>query len=241
MFRRMQLTALWGVTSLLYLLVSIPLDAQILAMNQRLPLGNTPVSSSKPLLLNDVLNELKSHFQVDILFDSQITKGVTVPNFNINKHWKVEKNLDQVLSPLGLTYRKVNKSSYLILEKSKESERRTIDKRPANARLEDNAALPVQPADEQAVMAVPVQSREDFSVAGKVIDDAGAPLPGVSIMIKGTQQGTATNADGEYKLTVSKLPVSLVFSFVGYISKEVEINNQTNPIVRLSTDTKALE
>jgi TonB-dependent starch-binding outer membrane protein SusC len=241
MFRRMHLTALWGVTSTLYFLASVPLHAQILAMNQQLPQGKMPVSVSKPLLLNDALNELKNYFQVDILFNAQTTKGVTVPNFSINKQWKLEKNLDHVLSPLGLTYRKVNKTSYLILEKRRESERQTIDQKSASVKPGDSTPLPIHPTDEPAFAVVPVHTRQDFSVAGKVTDDSGAPLPGVSIMLKGTQQGTITNVEGDYKLTVSRLPVLLVFSFVGYISKEIEINNETYHAVRLTADTKALE
>jgi len=62
-----------------------------------------------------------------------------------------------------------------------------------------------------------------INISGTVTDSSGAPLPGVSIIIKGTMNGTTTNADGKYLL--SKVPdnVLLIFSFIG-------MENQTIPI-----------
>src|SRR5688572_11951213 len=56
---------------------------------------------------------------------------------------------------------------------------------------------------------------------GKVIADDNSPLPVVSVMVKGTSDGTATNNNGEFSITVSKFPASLIFSYVGYEVKEV--------------------
>jgi TonB-linked SusC/RagA family outer membrane protein len=65
------------------------------------------------------------------------------------------------------------------------------------------------------------------AVSGTVTNAAGQPLPGVTVSIKGTTQGTVTNADGNY--TISNVPeeATLVFSFVGMRTQEVEIVGQT--------------
>lgn len=65
-------------------------------------------------------------------------------------------------------------------------------------------------------------------VSGVVHDSSDtAPLPGVNIVVKGTTQGTATNVEGEYQLSVPSLSDTLVFSFVGYQTKEVPIGGRT--------------
>ncbi len=62
-------------------------------------------------------------------------------------------------------------------------------------------------------------------ITGTVTDDKGSPLPGVNIIIKGTTQGTITDANGKYSLSVPS-GATLVFSFVGFKSQEVAVENQ---------------
>lgn len=240
MSRSLRLISIWGITLVLHLLFSCPSGAQVLAMHQHPVQDDSPAARpSQPLLLRDALKELKKHFQVDILFDSQATNGMQVLNFRINKQWKLEKNLDQILTPLGLTYKKVNKSSYLIIDKNPG----TNPAKPVSIISPADNPTTSQPGIGQAShgLANAPQVRPEVAISGKVTDDSGGPLPGVSIMIKGTQQGTSTDVAGEYKLVVSDLPVTLVFSFVGYIPKEIRITNQSYQTVQLATDTKSLE
>ncbi|MDR1718519.1 MAG: carboxypeptidase-like regulatory domain-containing protein, partial [Dysgonamonadaceae bacterium] len=86
--------------------------------------------------------------------------------------------------------------------------------------------------------------QQQRKVTGKVTDQEGQPLPGVSVIIKGTTQGTATDADGNFSLTVSD-NATLVISFLGYKSQEIsnisDISENKNLIIRLLEDTKALE
>lgn len=82
---------------------------------------------------------------------------------------------------------------------------------------------------------------QSIVVKGKVTDERGEALPGVNILVKGTREGTATQADGEFELTVSDPEAILVFSFVGYLSKEVAVGNQKFLEVALEVDEKALE
>jgi TonB-dependent starch-binding outer membrane protein SusC len=83
---------------------------------------------------------------------------------------------------------------------------------------------------------------QGFSVRGKVSGDAGDALPGVTILLKGTtSNGTVTNADGQYELSVPDGKGSLIVSFIGYQNKEVPINNQRVINVTLAPDTKALQ
>jgi len=82
------------------------------------------------------------------------------------------------------------------------------------------------------------QTRE---LTGRVTEENGSPLPGVSILIKGTTTGTATDTDGRYSIAVPGNNAVLVFSFIGYTTREVPAGNQTSLNVSLAPDAKALE
>jgi len=79
------------------------------------------------------------------------------------------------------------------------------------------------------------------TVSGTVTDDTGLPLPGVSIVVKGTTNGTITNVDGNY--TLSNVPENavLLFSFVGMTTREVAVENQTTISVVLEQQTIGIE
>jgi len=64
------------------------------------------------------------------------------------------------------------------------------------------------------------------SISGKVTDNRNLPLPGVTVLVKGSTRGTITNTDGEY--TISNIPENAVlqFSFVGMTTQEIEVNGQ---------------
>jgi TonB-linked SusC/RagA family outer membrane protein len=78
------------------------------------------------------------------------------------------------------------------------------------------------------------------AIHGVVTDESGTGFPGVNVLVKGTGIGTATASDGTYTLNVPADATTLVFSFVGYESKEVSIEGKTTVDVSLSPDVKAL-
>lgn len=97
------------------------------------------------------------------------------------------------------------------------------------------------------VISLPVHAQENdtntaIQVTGQVTseDDEG-PLPGVNIVVKGTNIGTTTDADGEYEINVPSEDEVLVFSFVGYETEEVPVNSRTTINVGLQPGTLAGE
>jgi TonB-linked SusC/RagA family outer membrane protein len=81
----------------------------------------------------------------------------------------------------------------------------------------------------------------DIDVRGKVTDTKGQSLPGVNIVIKDTQKGTATDAEGNFQMSVSLASDILVFSFIGYKTQQVAVNGQTNISVTLEEDSNVLD
>jgi TonB-linked SusC/RagA family outer membrane protein len=81
----------------------------------------------------------------------------------------------------------------------------------------------------------------DVTVSGRITDAAdGSPLPGVSVIVKGTQNGTTTDTDGKYALSVAE-GATLVFSFIGFLPQEIQITGRTVIDVSMAADSKQLD
>ncbi|MCV9386606.1 SusC/RagA family TonB-linked outer membrane protein [Reichenbachiella ulvae] len=82
---------------------------------------------------------------------------------------------------------------------------------------------------------------QEAKVSGKVTDGSnGDPLPGVSVLIKGTTSGVVTNFDGEYSINVP-VDATLIFSFIGYAKQEVAVAGRSSIDVGLPLDVQSLE
>ncbi|WP_159517304.1 TonB-dependent receptor [Sunxiuqinia indica] len=83
--------------------------------------------------------------------------------------------------------------------------------------------------------------QQSHPVKGKVVDDTGFPLPGVSVVVKETTNGTITNFDGEYQLDAVPANAVLSFSFIGMKTQEVLVGDQEVINVTLAEETIGLE
>uniref|UniRef100_UPI00404B069D carboxypeptidase-like regulatory domain-containing protein n=1 Tax=Flavobacterium sp. TaxID=239 RepID=UPI00404B069D len=72
-----------------------------------------------------------------------------------------------------------------------------------------------------------------YTITGLVTDDAGTPLPGASVIEKGTTSGTQTDFDGNFSLEVTDENAILLISYIGFGDKEVSVNNQLQLLVQL--------
>jgi len=80
------------------------------------------------------------------------------------------------------------------------------------------------------------------TISGIVTDASdGLGIPGVNIQVKGTTVGTITDMDGKYTIEVSGEAPVLLFSFIGYKSKEVAVGTQTTIDVKLDIETTGLD
>ncbi|WP_188558719.1 SusC/RagA family TonB-linked outer membrane protein [Hymenobacter glacieicola] len=77
------------------------------------------------------------------------------------------------------------------------------------------------------------------TITGRVIDEKGQGMPGVTVLEKGTSNGATTDADGRYSLSVAD-NATLSFSFVGYLTQEVPVSGRTSVNISLAPDSKAL-
>lgn len=167
------------------------------------------------LELKEVLTQIEKVTEVKFVYSTRIKSDQRVSLNAIN--WKLSAVLDQVLKPMEIEYEVIQ--DRILLRKSKpKTEEPTGSLLPATG------------------------SQADRTLTGRVTDETSAGLPGVSVVLKGTQRGTTTNADGRFELEIPETgsPV-LVLSFVGYLTQEVEVGGQSQIIVSLLTDTKSLD
>jgi len=83
--------------------------------------------------------------------------------------------------------------------------------------------------------------QKQITISGKVTDNNGQALPGVTVVIKGTSKGTVTDTDGKYSLTKVPEDASILFSFVGMATQEVAISGKTNIDVTLIDESYGIE
>lgn len=86
------------------------------------------------------------------------------------------------------------------------------------------------------------QEAGQISVSGKVTDEqSGETLPGVNILVKGSNMGTVTDVEGFYSINVPDENDTLVFSSIGYVTQEIAVNARNEVNVALATDVQSLE
>ncbi|MEC3880586.1 SusC/RagA family TonB-linked outer membrane protein [Parapedobacter sp. 10938] len=82
---------------------------------------------------------------------------------------------------------------------------------------------------------------QEIRITGMVTDERGEPLPGVSVQVKGMAGGVVTDLSGEYTLTVPNNDATLIFSYMGYLTAERAVGNDTKINMPLHVDNQSLE
>src|SRR5690554_4573876 len=91
------------------------------------------------------------------------------------------------------------------------------------------------------LLAATVVNAQQRTITGTVTDSRNLPLPGVTVMVEGTTQGTVTNGNGVYSIDVPANAEVLIFSFVGMTTLEEQISGRTSINVQLQEDVIGLE
>ena len=149
-------------------------------------------------------------------------------------------NSDQVNTQLVLNYSARNRSLREVLE-------HILNKYHYQYHLADNILLikpgkrtespPVE--NNSSVPALPAVNK-DIVISGLVTDEMGEPMSGVSVLLKGTSNGVATNNAGVFKITIPNNEGTLVFSMVGFTTQEIIVGTQLEILVRMKAETGSL-
>lgn len=106
-----------------------------------------------------------------------------------------------------------------------------------NFEFTDNNTIVVKEKEESLAL---VES-QGFTITGTITDSKGVPLPGANILEKGTINGTQTDFDGKFSLTIKDENATLVVSYIGFKTNEVFVNREATLTIALEEDTAALE
>jgi TonB-linked SusC/RagA family outer membrane protein len=179
--------------------------------------------SEKNKLIN-VLKELNQVKGAYFMFSDQSLSNKTVNPITDLKP-EVEQILDKVLRNTGLTFKKINDKTFVILY-SKEDERSVL-----------------APTTDYIRMVPPLEEAKKFYlkdiITGKVVNKDGVGIAGVSVAVKGKNTGTSTNNNGSFTIDAQKGDV-LVFTSVGYELQELVVGNDNNLDVQLNETTRQM-
>lgn len=167
------------------------------------------------LEIKKILNMIEKQADVKFVYSTNSIQGIQNTSLKELKG-PLNKVLDQILAPINVSYEVVGTTRIL------------LRKKPSGTAIQSQGII------------FPNQLIER-KVSGKVVDEKGEGLPGVNVLVVGSQTGTSTNEKGEYQLNVGDAAVTLKFSFIGYVSQEVvsDKNNVVN--ISLAPDVSALK
>ncbi|HYG38052.1 MAG TPA: TonB-dependent receptor [Cytophagales bacterium] len=193
--------------------------------------------------LKDIILKFEKKYKVSIGFEEDLIKDKTVKVEELqNAESGLEEALANILGSFDLKIQKLEGNYYIISPKN-EKEWKIIEKKKLSPGEEDKSrssgssgASFLKSMDFMAELVL----FQATVISGTVKDDEGEPLPGVSVVIKGTTLGTVTDIEGKYSLNVTDDNSVLVFSFIGYSSQEVAVNGRTIIDVTLLEDVTAL-
>ena len=90
------------------------------------------------------------------------------------------------------------------------------------------------------VLSAQLMFAQEKTISGTISDQDGIPLPGATVLVKGTTNGVSSDFDGNYTIVANNGDV-IVFSFIGYITSEVIVGNSATINVSLKTDSQQLD
>ncbi len=204
--------------SMLLLAVSIS-NATVLSGQNVLEQRISIKAENKPL--KSVLFQIEKEANVRFMYSSKVVGADRKVDVSATRQ-PLGEILQAVFEPLGLGYR--ISGEHIILSRIRTPESRL------------NHLSPLTPR---------IQAPAERNITGTVREAGGEYLPGVSVLLKGTHKGTVTDPAGKFVLTLTENELTpeavLVFSFVGFISKEIAVGNRTQIDVELQLSTNQLD
>lgn len=160
--------------------------------------------------LREVLDTLKTAYRIDIAYPLKLVEGKLVDKNRIISYLSgLEDNLEKNLEPFGLTYKKRH-NSYIIIWKEESKKTSSAGDSPLSGNIQfpmpDDAPRHLQDGARHHWGTVPPLTRCS---------------PGVNVAVKGTMQGVVTDAEGKYSVSMADDSPVLVFSSIGYVTREV--------------------
>lgn len=180
-----------------------------------------PQKAWQAVSLKNFLQSLEKKYNVDFIYLDKIVADKTVKDIDLKGD--LETDLQAILKPLHLSFRKINDRQITIFETAKEVA----------------AALTDAPVTSKTLLSSETKLFRLIKGVVTSVSD-GRPLEGASVTIKGTSKGTMTNSAGEFQLDANEGDVVEV-NFIGYESYRITVGTQTSLTIALTSNAKSLD
>ncbi|MEO8473361.1 MAG: SusC/RagA family TonB-linked outer membrane protein [Chryseolinea sp.] len=183
--------------------------------------------------LKDALDKIKDQYHVKFAYKEGLLDGKRVPESLLNDQSSFETLLEKILNVSKLDYKRINKKQFSIFLNKPREGRGHYPGRTSDAFGAEQDSAEVGEKGATAIV---------FDINGTVTGaDDGEGLPGVNVLLKGTNNGTTTDGNGKYALSIPDGGGTLVFSFIGFASQEVNVlNSQTTVDVAMTAEIRSL-
>lgn len=214
---RKTIVQIFFATAFTYAALASHAEAQILDKQITLSMDQAEISQ--------ILRQIQKQSGVKFVYSPSLVRVEKKLSVAVVKK-KLSDVLDEILKPNNIQYRLV--SDYILL-------------------YQPTAGLPASPQqneEEQSSINQTGWRQFEVPIKGKIVDENGEVLPGVSILLKGTILGTSTDASGAFELNIPDDMARngvLVVSFIGYQTQEINVQSQTTFNLQLQPDVKSLE
>lgn len=226
-----------GVT----LLFSLPPLCQGQTLAYHRTQTQTATSQAATSQLRDALLSLQSRYRVNIVFNEDLLAGRTVETSKLSGSMTIGNRLRSLLEGSGLQVVKTRKDTYLIVPETKGT--RAKDREPEGGSSPTNVPRPMSSVSSPTLPNPNDPSAQPLTVmrvSGRITDENNNGLPGVNIAEQGTTNGTTTNTDGNYRLSVEGPTSVLVFSFLGYQTQTRPVGSNSILNLKLTPDERSL-
>ncbi len=200
----------------------------LVAYNQNAAMAQNTEAGEQARAIASILSEARRTFDVDFIYESKILPGTKLV-MDVDKYKTVEDFLDDLLRPYSLKYKKVLSRAYVIYTSSAEL------KKLLSVINKQNGVVPDELLNPAVTQDAPLQV-----ITGKITEEKGQPLEGVSITIKGSNRGTVTGKDGSFRLEVANPHAILIFSLIGYQSQEMPLGDRTSIQLAMVSQSQSL-
>ena len=223
---------------------TMQIDAQSFASVRSGPSLNTKPEMQKAQPLNDVLKQIGERFDIKFAYNLDAVDGKVVEMELEGDN--ADELLRKVLKPYDLLFDKIDAKHYVVYATSDSKKNVKKLKRKGTLDLGHRSDTDVSASGETSMAGSSItqplvfEQAADLTVSGKVTDENGSILPGATVLEKGTTNGTTTDVEGNYTLTVSDENAVLSVSFLGYLTQEIPLANRTQVDVSLLPDVATL-
>jgi len=231
-----------GILLTVSLLSTLPVLGQDFALSQTTPqISHQKFVKSRPL--TEVIQEISKTYGVYFTYQVEALKSVKV-SYDPTEKKELSNVLYHVLRETGIDFKQVDEKYYVLFtnEKEKKLVIRKISKEEVSSTTtnEPTSQMPVN--IKRVIPEIRIeQSSIAFDVSGTVTGEDNVPLAGATVRLKGGTVGTLTDDAGAYQLELPDGNGILIVSYIGYLSREIPVNNQSTVDIQLEVDYASLD